>query len=76
MSICKIFYLSVIVGLCNGVASMYLLNGILGHAKMSEAWIAFFTIGGVGVFTLYKLIVKLKPMWTITVQYPISRPEK
>jgi hypothetical protein len=55
---------------------MYLLNGILGHAKMSEAWIAFFTIGGVGVFTLYKLITKLKPMWNVTVIYPIPKTEK
>jgi len=76
MSICKIFYLSVIVGLCNGVASMYLLNGMLGHAKMSEAWIGFFILSGIGVFTLYKLIVKLRPMWNVTITYPIPKPEK
>ena len=67
ITINRIFYISVSIGLCGGVSIMYLLNGILGHMPMIEAFLAFLSFAGVGAFALFKILKILIPFWLLPI---------
>ena len=53
------------IGLLTGIAIMYLLNGILGHASMKEAIIAFSCFEGIALFVaamVFKKLYLIKPL--------------
>ena len=74
LSISKIFMSGAVIGLTSGIAVMYLMNGILGHAGMKEAILAFLSFEVVAMFTLLLVFKRLQNVWNISVMYPIPKP--
>jgi len=70
MKICKIFYSCLAIGIGFGIAIMMLANGLLGHAQLGEAYVVFFIVGGISGWGLYRVVKRLKIMWTVTVVFP------
>ena len=63
LSVSKIFISALLVGLLTGIAIMYLMNGILGHAGMKEAVLAFLIFELVAVFIMMFIAKRLQPVW-------------
>lgn len=76
MSVSKIFISGIIIGLLNGIAIMYLLNGILGHASMKEGILAFVSLEAVSMFALSLIFKNLQTIWNVSISYPFSNPKK
>ena len=66
MSVSKIFISGVLIGLLTGIGIMYLINGLLGHAEMKEAILAFLVFEGIAVVGLIKVFKQLKYIWGIS----------
>ena len=71
MVISRIFYLSVIIGICAGVSLVYLANGLLGYTSWREVISMITIIGGVGNFALLRIRKKLKDVWDFQIVYPL-----
>lgn len=67
ITINRIFYISVSIGLLSGVSIMYLLNGILGHMPLVNAVLAFLSFAGICIFALLKLLKILIPIWLLPI---------
>jgi len=74
LSVSKIFKVGAVIGLLTGIAIMYLLNGILGHASIKEGIIAFLTFEGVALFALMLIFKQLQTVWNISIRYPFPKP--
>jgi len=62
-TVSKIFISASLFGLLTGIAIMYLMNGILGHAGMKEAVLAFLIFELVAVFIMMFIAKRLQPVW-------------
>lgn len=71
MIVSRIFYLSVIIGLCSGVSVMFVANGMLGYVNLKDSLIAATIMGGIGIYTLNKLRKKIKLAWGNVVSIPV-----
>jgi len=76
LPVSKIFLSGAVIGLLNGIGIMYLLNGILGHAGIKEAIMAFISFELVSIVALAMVFKRLKNIWNISIHYPIPKPEK
>ena len=74
LSVSKIFKVGVVIGLLTGIAIMYLLNGIFGHASMQEGIIAFLTFEVPALFALTLIFNRLQGIWNVSIRYPIPNP--
>lgn len=63
LTVSKIFISASLFGLLTGIAIMYLMNGILGHAGMKEAVLAFLIFELVAVFIMMFIAKRLQPVW-------------
>ena len=74
LSISTIFKIGSMFGLLTGIALMYLLNGVLGHASIREGIVAFLILQGLALIGPFLIFKRLQNIWSISVQYPIPRP--
>jgi hypothetical protein len=66
LSVSKIFKVGAVIGLLTGIAIMYLLNGIFGHASIKEGIIAFLTFEGSALLALLLIFKQLKIIWNLS----------
>ncbi len=71
MSVKTIFAAGGVIGLLTGIAIMYLMNGILGHASMREGLIAFVIFQGTATITLALIFKRTKVIWNLPVHIPL-----
>ena len=76
MSISKLFCAGTAIGLLTGIAIMYLMNGVLGHASLTEGAAAFAIFEGIAFFIMGMIFTRVKNIWNLTITYPIPRPVK
>jgi len=76
MLISKLFLAASTMGLLTGIAIMYFLNGLLGHASLKEGVIAFAIFQGIAFFIGSMVFTRVRNIWNLTIRYPIPKPEK
>ena len=70
LSVKKIFFSALGIGLISGIGWMALINGILGHADMQRGLIAFVILQGAGAYGLATIYKRLMIIWDLAISFP------
>jgi len=70
LSVKKIFFSALGIGLMSGIGWMSLLNGILGHADLQRGLIAFVILQGLGGYGLAIIYKRLMNIWDLAISFP------
>ena len=70
LSVKKIFFTALLVGLMSGIGWMSLLNGILGHADLQRGMLAFVILNGGGSYCFSIIYKRLMNIWNLSISFP------